>query len=102
MACSMMISICARVWMPRLLQIGATQRDGDQLGAAGDECVPHQLVRRKFSGPNEQTRCELAIGDLQFRGLVGHWKKISEFRDTRECRCSTGILHVWPIGILPV
>src|SRR4026208_1810178 len=29
-------------------------------------------------------------------------KRISEFTDRRECRCSTGILPVWPIGILPV
>ena len=38
---------------------------------------------------------------LQFRGLISHWKRISEFRDTRECRCSTGILPVWPTRILP-
>ena len=52
--------------------IGAPQRHRHHLGAAGDERVAHQFVRREFPRANESARREFAIGDLQFRRLVRH------------------------------
>ncbi len=46
--------------------------------------IPHQLVGRKFPSAKNQTRGELAIGDLQFRRLIRHYEKINEFAGVRE------------------
>src|SRR5205823_8197769 len=54
-------------------------------GAAGNQGIAHQFVRREFARANNQARRELAIGDLQFRGLVRHYKKDKRICARREC-----------------
>ena len=56
-------------------KIGASQSDGYDLGSARDERIAHYFIGGKFPGPNEQTRSEFAIRDLQFRGFVRHVPK---------------------------
>ena len=53
-------------------EVGAEERDRDQLRPARFERVAHQLVRREFAGADEQPRREFATGDGEFRGLVRH------------------------------
>jgi hypothetical protein len=53
-------------------EIGAPQRHGHDLGSARDKGIAHQLVRAEFASAHQQPRRELAVGDLQLGGFVGH------------------------------
>jgi hypothetical protein len=53
-------------------EIGAPESDGHDLSPARDESIAHQLVRPEFAGADKQPRRELAVGDLELGGFVGH------------------------------
>mgnify|MGYP003693815517 CR=1 FL=1 len=53
-------------------EIGASQRDRDELSPARFERVAHQFVGGKLAGADEQARCEFAIGDFELRRLIRH------------------------------
>jgi hypothetical protein len=59
-------------------EIGAPQRHGHDLCPAGDERIAHQFVGTELAGADEQPRRELAVGDLQLGGFVGHRVKVTQ------------------------
>src|SRR6266536_5504976 len=61
-----------RKWIVLAGQIGPAQRHGYDLGATGNKGIAHRLVRRKFSGADEQPRSEFTIGDFQLGRLIRH------------------------------